>query len=108
MNAPLAAETAMLAMSTVRRAVLYRPSPEEVRQGRRRNALLRATVARAKFHEMRRLLAERGWTACQRIWPDIDGELGPDGAYTGDEVLAMARERFAEAIAEMNSYRKGA
>lgn len=30
MNAPLAAETAMLALSTVRRAVLYRPSSAEI------------------------------------------------------------------------------
>ena len=108
MNAPLAHESAVLALSTVRRAVLYHPSPEEVRQRKRLNAMLRAQIARVKFHVQRKLVAEHSWTACQRIWPDLDGELGPDGWYTGDEVLAMARERFAEAIWEMHSYRKGA
>lgn len=101
MNAPLAHETAMLAMSAMQRAAYAR----ELRDARRVDACSRALYWRGKVREQRAKLRLRGWTTCQRVYLGWDNELGPDGYYTGDELLAIAEENLNEARAEMRDLR---
>lgn len=97
MNAPLAHESAMLALSAMQRAAFA----TEALRVRRLAALAEAIRHRRAFFALKRRYDRDPWFWGQLGW-------GDDGERNTDEELAYLRERFVEAIWEMNSYRKGA
>jgi len=93
MNAPLAAETAMLAMSAMQRAV----HADETRRLHRLAALAEARRWRKAYFDLKHRYDHDPWYWGQLGW-------GDDSERNTDEELALIKSRWDDAIWEMNRH----